>query len=137
MPCRPRCSTAKCGRRGTLLVEMVVCTILLSVVAMILVPGLTAVIRQRQAIRFDTLAIIELENLIARHAVDTSPPRLSEWFQRRYPESVLEVLPMESSDSETTAGSAFRFQIRHPAGPEIRDVTRSVVVWGQSAEVSE
>ncbi|MBC7964332.1 MAG: hypothetical protein H7Z17_00280, partial [Fuerstia sp.] len=48
------------NRRGSLLAEGIIACIILGVAISMLVPALSAIGRQRQAMRFDTLAMIEL-----------------------------------------------------------------------------
>lgn len=84
------------------MVEMVVCTVLLSVVAAILAPALHGVKRQRIANRFETLALIELNNIAAKLQAndrDSNSPELSQWFTSRYSDAKLN---LKAIDSETT-----------------------------------
>ena len=77
-------------RKGSLVVEIIVCTVLLSAVASVLVPGIRAISRQRKATRFDTLALIELNNVATKvRRLDRSEVNLTNAFQSRYPEAEL------------------------------------------------
>ena len=94
--------------RGALLVEGVVACLILGVAMAMLVPALTAIGRQRQAMRFDTLAMIELNNissLVRASAVPVADIRISPWFSDRYSDARLtaEALP-EIDDTTTTRG---------------------------------
>ena len=131
-------------RHGVLVVEMMVCTVLLAMVTLILVPGLQAVGKQRQAIRFETLAMIELNNrhqeLLHRgpEPLDIDNLPLSRWFQRRYPSASLqaEVLPVTETESAAEPSTesdlsltAIRLTVRRSAGTGRPDGNASVVVW--------
>lgn len=153
----PRCSPfggifrrsaagSRCPQRaGSLVVEMVVCSIMLASVSLILVPAIHGVGLQRKAIRFETLAMIELGNLQQRLplASDTNGSEannaansglaISAWFLQRYPEARLEVTPVVADNvAGNESGdlmSAFRLAILQPAGTSKPDWNCSVVVW--------
>ena len=122
------------NRRGSLLVEMVVCTVLLSVVAAILVPGIHAVHEQRKASRFDGMALIELNNQAAiatRNGI--SSPELSAWFKERYPAATLSNEELQTENGLTSV----RLQITRPSVDSRPDVVRSLVVWIEGKEAAE
>lgn len=125
-------------RRGSLLVEMVVCTVLLSIVAAILVPGIHAVNDQRKATRFDTMALIELNNQAAllKQRGKMEGSTLSAWFQQRYPDAELgsQILPEEGTPEGFVA---VRFSITRPSTEPQSIVSRSLVVWMSQAEGRE
>ncbi len=129
-------ATAATGRRGVLVVEMIVCAVLLSVVALILIPGLQAVGKQRQAIQFETLALIELNNLQQELLHRAPEPlhigrlQLSQWFQRRYPgASVLaEAVPPTATEPDAPL-TAVRLTVRRSAGANTSEGRWSLVVW--------
>lgn len=150
-PCDPD-STAGSGRPGdapasgrhlrcgSIVVEMVVCSIMLGLVSLILVPSLHAVSRQRQAIRFDTLAAIELNNLhqfLLQHTASDSqpePPPLSAWFHRRYPDARFTAAPLTSttlpaSAADTSGLQPLRLTIERPGSDRQPAATCSLVVW--------
>ena len=90
------------GRRGSLLVEMVVMTMVISVVAAVLLPMLTSIRTASLNSRYARLAVIELSNLRTRMeqlpqvteaelAEQIKSVTLEEWFQKRYPESELSI----------------------------------------------
>ena len=125
------------NRRGSLMVEMVVAAVMLSTVAAILVPGIYAVHQQRQATRFDTLSLIELNNLsaVSRNmgVADHDTLKLSEWFTERYVDAKLEV-------EEVTVDAplqALEFTIIRPAGDDRPDFRHSLVAWVATKEVPE
>ena len=123
------------GRSGSLVVEMVVCTILLGVISMVLVPSLHAVKEQRKAIRFQTLARIELNNLhqqllhgtvvIAGSETLDGQLQLSSTFAARYPEADLVV----SLEDGKEVLSAVKLLIETTAGTSKPTHKCSVVVW--------
>ena len=95
------CTTSISHRNGSLISELVICTVVMGVVAAVLIPSVVAVGRQRQAVRFETHALIELNGLAARlksHPNET--PTLSESFGARYPQAELTVGERESQSSE-------------------------------------
>ena len=130
--------TARRRRHGSLMVEMVVAAVMLSTIAAILVPGVYAVHQQRQATRFETLALIELNNLsavaLSNVAADGAALKLSEWFTKRYVDTTLEV------EEVATAGvslRALRFTIVRPAADGHPDFRHSLVAWVAASEVQE
>lgn len=136
-------------RQGSLVVEIVVCSIMLGVVTLLLVPSLQAVSRQRQAIRFETLAMIELNNLYQRLLNEPDvpeTPKISQWFQRRYPSALLAIEPATANSGTTGGGAdvaianvqnsmkALRLSISRPSGTSRPDTVCSVVVWTPADE---
>ncbi len=127
-------------RRGTLLVDAIIGAIIMGVAMSMLVPALTAMRRQRQSIRFESLAMLELKNIDAMlpGTVDqASPPKLSEWFRGRYADAKLkvELLP-PSSDEATKSQQPARLTIHRPAQPALPDQQVSVVIWRSLSEVT-
>ncbi len=122
------------------MVEMVVAAVMLSTVAAILVPGIYAVHQQRQATRFDTLSVIELNNLsaVSRNmgVADRDTLKLSEWFTERYDDAKLEVRKITAATVEPRL-QAFKFTIIRPAGDDRPDIRHSLVAWVDAQEVSE
>lgn len=123
-----------CRRRlGSLLIEMVVCTMLLSVVAVVLVPGIYAVHQQRMHARAETLTLIELNNVASRlRRADSNKSVLSEWFTARYPDSKLEVIPISPAApaaSSPEQPQALRLRITRPAPEGMPPWHRDLVVW--------
>lgn len=122
------------------MVEMVICAILLGTVSLILVPSLHAVARQRQAIRFDTLAMIEINNLhqLLKHNSQFSeePDRLelSAWFQQRYSDAALQVSPVNVPSENEQALRSWRLTISRGQGPGMPNADCSVVVWLPAVE---
>lgn len=144
-------------RRGAIVVEIVICSVMLATVSLILVPALTAVSRQRQEIRFKTLSMTEINNLhqdLLREStagkslksIAESGLQLSDWFRSRYAEASLhvtllpEVMPAEaaaesdvpaiqSAPVTTAALVPVRITISRPSGIERPDLTSSLVVW--------
>jgi len=132
----PRCiskTATSARRRGSLMIEMVVCTVLLSVVTAVLVPGIYAIHNQRKAARYDALAVIELNNqmALATEKSNEEEPKLTEWFAKRYPEATLSVKKVDSGDEILTA---VRFTIVRPLAEAVPPVERSLVAWGPKAD---
>ncbi len=121
-------------RRGSLLVEMVVCTVLLSVVAALLVPGIHAVHEQRKAARFDAMAIIELNNLAAGIRRGVNTVELSDWFQQRYPQTTFSAVPVAG---DAAGMAAVRLVLTVPSTDARPDVVRTLVVWTEQQEAAE
>jgi len=119
------------ARRGSLMVEMVICTILLSTVMLVLAPALVAVQQQRQAMRFDTLTIVELNNIAARLHTGTAvgPIELSAWFAQRYPDATLVVEPLDASEQDGPSPKPIRLTITRPSADGRPNVERLLVVW--------
>lgn len=87
--------------RGSLMIEMVVCTVLLSVVTAVLAPGLFAVHQQRKLTRYDTHSLVELNNLAALATVQApNELKLSAWFTERYSTTELSVERAENDTSD-------------------------------------
>jgi len=134
-------SSDRCAsRRGSLLVDAIIGAIIMGVAISMLVPALTAVRRQRQSIRFESLAMLELNNIDALlpDTVDqASPPALSEWFHNRYATAQLkfEILP-PSTDEATKIQQPVRLTIHRPAETSLPDQQVSVVIWRQLPEVA-
>lgn len=94
-------TTPTSHRRGSLISELVICTVVMAVVAAVLIPSVVAVGRQRQTVRFETHALIELNGLAAKlKGQPNKEPVLSESFAARYPRAELSVSPRESQSSE-------------------------------------
>ncbi len=130
---RPFTTTSIRHPRGSLLVEGVVACLILGVAIGMLVPALTAIGRQRQAMRFDTLAMIELNNisaLVRASAVPVAEIRISDWFSDRYSDARLmaESLP-EIDDMTSRSMEAIRFSIQRPRVESVPGQTVSIVVW--------
>ncbi len=139
-------------RKGSLVVEMVVCTILLSVISLVLVPAIHAMQQQRQAIRFQTLSRIELNNLYQRlqeeskvasqnEAALSQLVALTDAFLARYPEATLSCrLPVASSTSLSAADGQLvpvSLRISTPQGLNQPDQECSVVVWLPAVSVAQ
>ena len=127
---------------------------ILGVAMAMLVPGLTGVRRQRQALRFETLAMVELNNIAeflphlkpAAGAAETvnpddppfdRPPALSPWFAARYVKAKLQtdILPSAiGDDADRLRG--IRLTIHQPAFEAMPNQKVSVVVWQKIQETS-
>ena len=125
-------------RRGSLLVETLVAAIILGAAISMLVPAMTAVRHQRQAHRFESLAMVELNNIagfLPAAGDSPQPPTLSDWFKTRYTRAKLdaEILPV-SSDEQTSALQAVRLTIHQPSFASTPEQKVSVVVWQRVQE---
>ena len=120
-------------RRGSLLTEAIVACIVLGVAISMLVPGLTAIGRQRQAVRFETLAMIELNNitdLISRTDVPAADVNVSPWFSKRYSDSMLAVEPLPATGEATQdILQGLRLTISRPQAEAMPDQKVSLVIW--------
>ena len=121
------------------MVEMVVCTVLLSVVAAVLVPGIHAVHGQRKATRFETYALIELENQAAMLKQTKTPAdlQLSSWFTDRYIETQFTAEDVAADATSDTTQIPVRLTITRPSADAKPDVVRSLVVWVDRQEAAE
>ncbi len=115
-------------RRGSLMVEMVVCTVLLTAVTAILVPGIHAVHQQRKLMRYDAHTVIELNNLAALSSAEKPQDlKLSTWFTDRYSGVTLSVEAVEAKDEAELPAAIFTITRSTQEGrPDIR---RSLTVW--------
>ena len=127
-------------RRGSLLTELIICTFLLSVLAAVLVPGVFAVVRQRQATQFAVLAQMELDNTATRLqsdlSVDIDQLELSEWFTERYPRAVLKIENAAVEQNEASGEIAddlvpARIIISRPTQKHLPEESLSLVTWYQ------
>jgi type II secretory pathway pseudopilin PulG len=124
------------SRRGALIVEAIVGAIILGAAIAMLVPAMTAVRRQRMAQRFETLAMVELNNIeeLLPETIDpANQPKLTAWFQDRYQQAVIEaeLLPV-SEDAKTM--QPLRLTIRQPLMESMPEQKVSVVIWRKSGE---
>lgn len=114
-------------RRGSLMVEMVVCTILLSVVGLILAPAIQSVNRQRKAQNYETLTAIELNNLVEMvKASGETSAELEAWYTQRFPAAELTV-DVQPDPDETMM--AVRLQITRPQFGDHTVQQRSLLFW--------
>lgn len=124
------------SRRGVLVIEAIVGAIILGAAIAMLVPALTAVRRQRMAQRFETMAMVELNNVeeLLPESVDPAAlPELTTWFQNRYQQAILEaeLLPI-SEDAKTL--QPLRLTIRQPLMESMPEQKVSVVIWRKTSE---
>jgi hypothetical protein len=126
------------NRRGSLLTEGIIACMILGVAIGMLVPGLAAIGRQRQAMRFDTLAMIELNNIEAdmrKHKTLATDIKVSRWFSDRFADASLAVEPLpDAEDATTEILSGLRLTLRRPQAESMPDQKVSVVVWKEMGE---
>ena len=126
------------SRRGVLVIEAIIGAIILGAAIAMLVPALTAVRRQRMAQRFETLAMVELNNaeeLLPESVDPAALPKLTTWFQNRYQQAVLEIELLPVSDDTKTL-QPLRLTIRQPLMEAMPEQKVSVVIWRKAAEAS-
>ncbi|MEZ6124843.1 MAG: hypothetical protein R3C49_16975 [Planctomycetaceae bacterium] len=121
-------SPASASRRGGIRVEMVVCTVILSISMMILVPAVRAVQLQRRSTETEVLTLIELNNLASlSSAQPVDQLELTSTFAQRFPAATLQ---HEAVTIDDPAGmTASRLTIVHPGSRSVPDIKRSLVVW--------
>jgi len=127
------------ARRGSLLIETIVAAIILGTAISMLVPAMTAVRRQRQSLRFESLAMVELNNItefLPSSEDSASRPALSGWFQSRYGKAKLEteILPSSTDDDAAAALQAVRLTIHQPSFQSMPEQKVSIVVWQRVQE---
>ena len=126
-------TTKQIHRRGSILTEGIIACLILGVAIGMLVPGLTAIGRQRQAMRFDTLAMIELNNIadvITKTASKADDVKVSDWFAGRYANAVFEIEPLKTEDKVSKdLLNGLRLTIHRPQAEGMPDQKVSVVVW--------
>ena len=123
-------------RRGSLLTEGVIACIILGVAIGMLVPGLSAIGRQRKAMRFDTFSMIELNNIadVIRTSNPASPDvKVSKWFVQRYADAVFEMEPLSNDVETKDLLDCVRLTIHRPQTEGMPDQKVSVVVWRSQA----
>lgn len=126
------------SRRGVLVVEAIVGAIILGAAIAMLVPAMTAVRRQRMAQRFETLAMIELNNVEALLPETVDPaalPKLTTSFQERYQQAVMDAeLLLVSEDGKML--QPLRLTIRQPLMESMPEQKVSIVIWRRAAEAT-
>jgi len=134
----PEHSKTTLNRRGSLLTEGIIACIILGVAIGMLVPALAAIGRQRQGMRFDTLAMIELNNIeasIRKHKTLATDIKVSQWFLDRYADASLAVEPLPDSEVATKdILDGLRLTIQRPQAESMPDQKVSVVVWREKGE---
>lgn len=135
-------------RSGSMMIEVIVASILMASLAATFLPGLAAINQQRRHIRDDSLVLVELNNLAEKATVmPTKALTLSDWFQARYPQGALQVLPIEREVTFQTASgdagddrlnfrSGYQLQITIESESSNLPITRSLVIW-PTADVAE
>ena len=121
--------------RGILMTEALVAAVLTSVLLALLVPSLTAIRRQRELQRFESLAMIEINNQAeSMPETSASPARLSTWFQARYPDARISLEPLEHA-TNSIGLPGVRFTIARSGQLNASDQKVSLVVWYPSEGV--
>lgn len=114
-------------RRGLLNIELLVAAAVLGMAISLLLPGMQAASRVRQARQFEVLARVELSNL--RSAAEAAAtPQLSAWFLSRYPDAELSISAVPGSEL-WPAGAGVRLSISRPEMDRGRAVPVSLVFW--------
>lgn len=123
-------------RHGMLVIEAIVGAIILGAAIAMVVPAMTAVRRQRTAQRFESLAMVELNNIDEMLPATIDPaalPQLTPLFQERYQQAVLETELLPVSDEAKTL-QPLRLTIRKPLMESMPEQQVSVVIWRKAAE---
>ncbi|MCA9051236.1 MAG: hypothetical protein KDA89_21010 [Planctomycetaceae bacterium] len=118
-------------RTGAMMVELLAGVVMFSAAAVVLTPGIHAVVSQRKADRFETLLQTELNNLAERiRHRPAQQPQLSEWFLQRYTDAELQLnsVPAEGDIPLTQ----HEITIRRPGAEGLLPVTKSLIVWTSS-----
>ncbi|MFO1002286.1 MAG: hypothetical protein U0936_18315 [Planctomycetaceae bacterium] len=126
------------SRHGVLVIEAIIGAIILGAAIAMLVPAMTAVRRQRMAQRFETLAMLELNNVEALLPETVDPaslPKLTTWFQERYRHAVLETELMPISQ-DAKALQPLRLTIRQPLMESMPEQKVSIVIWRKAGEAT-
>ncbi len=114
-------------RRGLLNIELLVAAAVLGMAISLLLPGMQAASRVRQARQFEVLARVELNNL--RSAAEAAAtPQLSAWFLTRYPDAELSISAVPGSEL-WPAGAGVRLSISRPETDRGRAAPVSLVFW--------
>jgi type II secretory pathway pseudopilin PulG len=114
-------------RRGLLNIELLVAAAVLGMAISLLLPGMQAASRVRQARQFEVLARVELNNL--RSAAEAAAtPQLSTWFLTRYPDAELSISAVPGSEL-WPAGAGVRLSISRPETDRGRAAPVSLVFW--------
>ena len=120
-------------RAGFAMTELVACTILMATLSGILAPTLYAIRNQQAAIRFESLAEMELQNLIADLATSKQSPEemeASEWFLARYPDAVLSMDSSTEITDVTPAGlRPITLKLTLEDSPTKTPLRRSLTTW--------
>ncbi len=124
-------------RRGLLNIELLVAAAVLGMAISLLLPGMQAASRVRQARQFEVLARVELNNLrsaaeaaagAAVTAGAAATPQLSAWFLSRYPDAELSISAVPGSEL-WPAGAGVRLSISRPETDRGRAAPVSLVFW--------
>lgn len=139
--------TRKLVRKGSLLIEVIVASVLMASLAAIFLPGIASINQQRLAIRDDALVLVELNNLAEQAASSpTVSLTLSNWFTDRYPTAKLDLPPVSGevqfqptkegqSDPQLKFANGQKIQITIPSQTNSVLITRSIVVWPTTPSV--
>lgn len=118
--------------------EAIVGCIVLGVAISMLLPALAAVRSQRHALRFESLAMLELNNLdrSVPSVMDPSRlPELSAWFRRRYGKAHLKT-EMLAQSGDATLPRGLRMTIHQPSVEFMPEQKASIVIWRQVQETA-
>lgn len=130
--CASRGGSHFANRYGTLLVEMVVCCMLLSTVAVVLTPIVRKVQQQQTMARFETLALTAVNNTVVdlRSGMAAGDCKVDDWFLERYPDAELSIETLQQQEIQTS----FRITIRRPGFQDDQWQSRSVVIWQETQQ---
>lgn len=116
-------------RRGSLLSEIIISSIVTGVIALSVGPAISGILRQQDRRRFETLAMIELGN---QRWAASGEAELSQWFSERYPDAVLIKEVAAEVDGLLPFGGAFRLSIERPDREGLPSQSVRMVVWPEA-----
>ena len=121
-----RKSEWRAGRRGSLVAELIIAAIITGTVTLMVGPAVSAILRQQERRRFETLAYVELGNQQNSPGGDSV---LSDWFLRRYPDATLSREAVPALDEVLPMTGAVRLTIQRPDVNGLPVQSVSVVFW--------
>jgi hypothetical protein len=116
-------------RRGSLLSEIIISSIVTGVIALSVGPAISGILRQQDRRRFETLALIELGN---QRWAASGEVELSQWFSERYPDAILMREVAAEVDELLPFGGAFRLTIERPDREGLPSQSVEMVVWPEA-----
>ena len=117
------------------MVELLVCTILLSVVATVLVPGIHSVYKQRKSTQRELLTMFELNNLATQihSGVGADHIELTTAYSSRYPAASFRIKELKTTKN---GDAVLHVTISYPAGNAAVASEQSLTVWKAQSESS-
>ena len=126
-----RISCWRTSRNGSLMAELIIAAVITGVVTLTVGPAVSAILRQQERRRFETLAKVELGNLQNPQA---NRSVLSDWFLRRYPDATISCDAAPALDEVLLMAGAVRLTIQRPEVNGMPAQSVSLVFWPATAE---